>query len=1788
MFVVDGDALVEHIINKVVKLNSKSKENKNTTAVTYIAPVVFIYLLEIFLTQLSNAGGRFDIIFFGLESICSFRHQFMSENNSLVRRILKAHLQHMPKITVRSFNVLSDTGNLDIVEFVKTSRPAFVLTDDMRSLIVAKFLAVKTPVAFFANDIFASNSKILVAFVCVPPDTLTLAAEQHLAAHAEYFTKLVQLFSFHEQQQQQQQISEASLSLLPIQSYLLSARDVLATQTILKILKSSKATEKISNVFCFLLHIAALPFIPLSERVFSNTIVAPQILEFLSELYTSARFAFESIDWNHTTREFADLIDPRLFVYLTENTEFASKCLQTTAVATRMESLCRTCNILQRLPDFVAKWSSTASQSPLQPQQQQQVQEKSVALLAYSNPLLNDKLPKISNTSRAEPENFGFGTIAHYETQHWHSRSPLGNIKSSSSALDKGKKGRFSQKGKQVHAHWISVYAASLTGAKGGILVRRVITVNNSKCITAAQSDPTANKTDWSGHQKSGSKKQSKKDAIKEQNTLSKNDGKETAARTRMQTIFVEAEIGTVFRCTKKSLEVLTDTLISMMVADRKAQLSKIEAKIPDFMKLYGDITIVVREIQVMKLRLAMEGYFLACACRDDDSKMSFATVTFLCATALISSMHQNCASLRGSITDDYTVIAEICGLALEVLGLVSVIEKELEVLLTATVTKKEYELPFKIKMPKFSVKKTVGCSPAEFQLRYCGYDMERTLDSKPDPRVDFEPDGWQRQILDCIDKQESVLVVAPTSAGKTFCSFYAMEQVLRLGDDGVIVYIAPTKALVNQVAAEVEARFSKNYSYPGKSVWAILTRDYRIHSPLHCQILVTVPAMLQIMLLQSNVAGSWIPRIKRVIFDEIHCIGELDGGVVWEQLLLMVPCPILALSATVGNVDELGHWLANIQSSQGNTMKIIRHKTRYSDLRKYMYLPRLSKTGEIQTESLMSMEPFKHVHPFSALMYGSATIVDDLELEPVDMIPVSDLMVKYSSPRYPAPTPYGKFFGDDSVIKRRDTQRYSDHLKEILSKWMDQVDHRDPSSPFFKLISQLAGALPNEMEKFDKSLAIPSSNDQEYWLAGIPTLVKDMDVNGLLPGLFFCYSRDMNNLLLKSVLKTLETAEVNFKTTDAAHLRKVEQWKKQKEQATNDAKFQEKENKAAAAGKRGKGKEKDDKDDDSIQYNPQKDTFDPDAPLDQYSYANKKCGLTMKDIEEEISGLFDIPDYYIEALKRGVCVHHAGMNRMYLQLVERWFRKGWLRVVFCTGTLALGINMPATSSIFVGDSVFLTALNFRQAAGRAGRRGFDVKGNVIFFGLALNKIYALLTSKLPNLRASFPISTTFVLRLHMLLTCKESQTVGSKMINSILSLNRFTTSSSEEPFKGEVAHFLRASIEYLRDSSFLTSNGTPINLAGLAAHLYFTEPSNFLFCKLVKSTVLFAICSNFNTSPKSTCETLVHVISSLFCRKRILPTVKALRHQENIKKSPSMVYLPPLPEHVQAAIEDEERRTVKIYTRYVTAYALSNRLPEDVRLPFSGLHVGAPSENSDGGNVAGADKNSTVINILRSQNQLQYPRHVARSAFIALLGVGDNFQTIQEMAETLRPGLVLETSTIPSFTEFIENDDDNNDSGTSTGSVVLNAFILDFYKHGQVQALDKDNMIRAGEIWTLLNDFWLVLKAIRASVEVLLLAARNVKMDNDDGVEKNDEDDDDDSLEANQRNFDSGSRVLGVGNGFWQDDVIFKTASGKRGVTVDGRMKPFESDAPGLWQLYCTLHMVQITFAEKFVKVFA
>ena len=100
--------------------------------------------------------------------------------------------------------------------------------------------------------------------------------------------------------------------------------------------------------------------------------------------------------------------------------------------------------------------------------------------------------------------------------------------------------------------------------------------------------------------------------------------------------------------------------------------------------------------------------------------------------------------------------------------------------------------------------------SSSRFQLDKLSEKLKRESPSNRDPRVShFIPEQWQRELLDAVDNKQSALIIAPTSSGKTFASYYCMEQVLKEDNDSVVVYVSPTKALVNQVAATCCARYN-------------------------------------------------------------------------------------------------------------------------------------------------------------------------------------------------------------------------------------------------------------------------------------------------------------------------------------------------------------------------------------------------------------------------------------------------------------------------------------------------------------------------------------------------------------------------------------------------------------------------------------------------------------------------------------------------------------------------------------------------------------------------------------------------------------------------------------------------------------------------------------------------------------------------------------------------------------------------------------------------------------------
>ncbi|MEI7474426.1 MAG: DEAD/DEAH box helicase [bacterium] len=181
--------------------------------------------------------------------------------------------------------------------------------------------------------------------------------------------------------------------------------------------------------------------------------------------------------------------------------------------------------------------------------------------------------------------------------------------------------------------------------------------------------------------------------------------------------------------------------------------------------------------------------------------------------------------------------------------------------------------------------------------------------------------------------------------------------------------------------------------------------------------------------------------------------------------------------------------------------------------------------------------------------------------------------------------------------------------------------------------------------------------------------------------------------------------------------------------------------------------------------------------PAIYFTFSRKRCDLNAKDCSKlkllsdfEQKRLNHIIDEYIldnpylskhknlEYLYAGIASHHAGLLPVWKSLIERLFQQGLIKVVFATETLAAGINMPARSTIISsitkrtddGHRV-LTASEFLQMSGRAGRRGMDDVGYVTVVGSAFQhpeEVANLARSAAEPLESRFTPSYSMVLNL--------------------------------------------------------------------------------------------------------------------------------------------------------------------------------------------------------------------------------------------------------------------------------------------------------------------------------------------------------------------------------------------------------------------------------------------------------
>ncbi|EOO03579.1 putative atp-dependent rna helicase dob1 protein [Phaeoacremonium minimum UCRPA7] len=162
-----------------------------------------------------------------------------------------------------------------------------------------------------------------------------------------------------------------------------------------------------------------------------------------------------------------------------------------------------------------------------------------------------------------------------------------------------------------------------------------------------------------------------------------------------------------------------------------------------------------------------------------------------------------------------------------------------------------------------------------------------------------FKLDPFQALSVASIERDESVLVSAHTSAGKTVVAEYAIAQCLKRNQR--VIYTSPIKALSNQKYRDFQADFGDV---------GLMTGDVTINPTASCLVMTT--EILRSMLYR----GSEIMReVAWVVFDEIHYLRDKSRGVVWEETIILLPDKVryVFLSATIPNAFQFAEWIAKI-----------------------------------------------------------------------------------------------------------------------------------------------------------------------------------------------------------------------------------------------------------------------------------------------------------------------------------------------------------------------------------------------------------------------------------------------------------------------------------------------------------------------------------------------------------------------------------------------------------------------------------------------------------------------------------------------------------------------------------------------------------------------------------------------------------------------------------------------------------------------------------------------------------
>ena len=587
--------------------------------------------------------------------------------------------------------------------------------------------------------------------------------------------------------------------------------------------------------------------------------------------------------------------------------------------------------------------------------------------------------------------------------------------------------------------------------------------------------------------------------------------------------------------------------------------------------------------------------------------------------------------------------------------------------------------------------------------------------------------DDWQVKVVNHIKQGESVVVKAPTSSGKSFVGLSAGIIHKKL------LYVCPAPPIAYQVGA--------HFTMMGYKVHYLVDTLCDQGYDDKTNIFVGVPSVIEDNLYRIGC------KFNYAVFDEIHNLNKQDDGHIYENIIKMINCPFLALSATIGNIEFLVSLFKKIHDKP---VHYVEYNKRFINQQKMIYennsLEKLHPLACITIDDLNEdfLKQNLQFTPYDSAVLWE-TIEDVFELGSAYDDEFDEMLDECSPDNY--------FEDDSKILTLDDTREYEQFIKQklvemakerpkltkdVLSKFHKQKSTLQPTDTIKDIIQMFT-----QCKKQD-CLPMLAFNTHTVKCKQLFTQLFNQIADSELEEYPFHYDilEYKNELYSKYKEKRqqfIESIKVG-KTNDARTEKqtKVDRFDKNSEReyisdvlsyyqtcihncerTTVDESLKRKQIKNIKKEMK------------EYQQYPTFGAIDVFQKHKNFCFTNSDpmSGDQIKSIRREIQKTLGIKLPYthelFQMLKRGIGIYTEDMPEEYKWILQKLMDDKKIGIVLSDRTLCLGIDLPIRSSLLLGlpGAKDFTIDDYLQMSGRAGRRGKDDRGNTIFYNIDYHRL---------------------------------------------------------------------------------------------------------------------------------------------------------------------------------------------------------------------------------------------------------------------------------------------------------------------------------------------------------------------------------------------------------------------------------------------------------------------------------